>query len=266
MKSRIAVLILVFFSTYNLTAQSLYEVSLSEKTSHSTLIVEGKVIDQRSFWNSNHTMIYTSNKVEVYKVFKGSLSQSILEIVTVGGRVENDGLEISEALKLSKNQVGTFFLYPNSINIKSPTSFQRLWDVYSSSQGFIRYDLNKETASAPFVRYKSISGDFYKDIKTKTNRNFENKKPSFSVSALNNKNTRELTALAPVISSFSPAMVNAGALLDPVNNVLTINGSGFGTGAASAAVLFDDADDGAGGTAFPVAYNDPLVILWSDTQ
>ncbi|MES1226971.1 MAG: hypothetical protein ABUT20_66475, partial [Bacteroidota bacterium] len=266
MKSRILLLVSLFYFPCCLTAQSLYEVSLDEKTTHSQLIIEGKVIDQTSFWNSNHTMIYTSNKIEVYKVFKGSLTQSEIEVVTMGGFVENDGVEMTEVLKLAPNQVGTFFLYPNKINLKSPGSLQTLWDVYSSAQGFIRYDLNKETASAPFVKYKNISTDFYKDIKTRTNRNFENKKPSFSVSALVHKNTRELTTLGPVISSFSPAMVNAGALLDPTNNVLTISGSGFGVGSGMAAVLFDDADDGPGGTPFSVAYNDPLVISWSDTQ
>ena len=265
MKSRIAAFIFLLYSFNNAGAQSLYEVSLAEKTANSPLVIEGRIIEKSSFWNTTHTMIYTRNKVEVYKIFKGSLHEAFIEVITQGGEVDNEGVEVSEVLKLTPNQVGTFFLYPNRANIKSPVSLERLWDVYGSSQGFLRYDLKSETASAPFANYKSISKDLYGQITARTNRSFENKKPSFSVSPIK-KNSRELNALAPVISSFTPAMVNAGSLLDPTNNILTITGSGFGTGSGSAAVLFDDADDGSGGTPFTVAYNDPLVISWSDTQ
>ena len=37
------------------------------------LIAEGKVIEKKSFWNNEHTMIYTANTIEVYKLFKGNL-------------------------------------------------------------------------------------------------------------------------------------------------------------------------------------------------
>ncbi|MEJ0107064.1 MAG: T9SS type A sorting domain-containing protein [Bacteroidota bacterium] len=267
MNIRIVLLLLTVYFSFQSTAQSLYEVSLNEKTNNSTLIVEGRVTDQQSFWNSSHTLIYTSSKVEVYKIFKGILDQSVIEILTIGGTVGNEGLVVSDALNLTKNDVGTFFLFPNAANIKSAINHEKLWDVYSSAQGFIKYDLKNETGSAPFVRYKNISNDFYNEIKTKTRRNFENKKPIFSVTSASKQNARELSTLAiPVITGFSPAMVTAGAFLDPANNLLTINGSGFGTASGSAAVYFDNPDDGTGGMFTSIAYNDPLVVSWSDTQ
>lgn len=249
-------------------AQSLYEVSLNEKTTRSNLIIEGKVVSQTGFWNAKHSMIYTASKVEVYKIFKGRYNSDTIDIITEGGSVGYEIVESSEALKLSLNQVGVFFLYPNVLGITLPGRAETLWDVYSSSQGFLNYDLIHGAASAPFARYKDIVNDLYKELKTKTRRDFENRKPAFSVNTLTKKNNaKELTPLAPTITSFSPAIVNAGALLDPANNVLTINGSGFGnTPSGFAGVFFDDADNGPGGTPYGIAYNDPLIISWTDTQ
>lgn len=267
MKAKILLSLLFFSSFFTVTAQSLYEVTLTEKTVKSSLIIEGKVVDQTSFWNAKHTMIYSSSKVEIYKIFKGSYDKDTLEIITEGGSVGYEVVESSETLRLYKNQSGVFFLFPNSLGIRSPATGDILWDVYSSSQGFIHYDLGKGTASAPFIKYRNIMTDLYNEIKVKTRKEYINKKPGFSVNAFIQKNNAKgLAVLGPSISSFSPAIVNAGALLDPANNVLTINGAGFGTGSGSAAVLFDDADDGSGGTPFTVAYNDPLIISWSNTQ
>ena len=54
-----------------LFSQALYQVDNEEKANNSTLIIEGKVVDKVSFWNETQTMIYTSNKIKVYKFFKG---------------------------------------------------------------------------------------------------------------------------------------------------------------------------------------------------
>jgi hypothetical protein len=268
MKYRILLFFLTTGISFQLVAQSLYEVSLNEKTTRSSLIIEGKVIRQTGFWNANHTMIYTASTVEVYKIFKGSYNKDSIDIITEGGSVGYEIIESSETLKLSVNQIGVFFLYPNVLGIKSPGSLQTLWDVYSSSQGFLNYDLIHGAASAPFARYKDITNDLYNELRNKTRREFENRKPAFSIYAITNKsNAKQLSTLAPTISSFSPAIVNAGSLLDPANNVLTINGSGFGNSpSGSAGVFFDDADNGPGGTPYGIAYNDPLIISWTDTQ
>jgi hypothetical protein len=169
----------------------------------------------------------------------------------------------SDLLSLSKDQMGVFFCTPNSINLRSPKTKKLLYDVYSSAQGFFRYNLKKQTAGAPFVQYDNISNRLYSELIQKTGKQFRNLKPEFSV---NQSNQRVSSVLSASITSFSPTTVNAGALLDPANNVLTINGSGFGTPSGSAAVVFDDANDGSGGAYIAVAYNDPLMISWTDNQ
>jgi hypothetical protein len=265
MKKSLLLLSLLFLSAATLPAfsQALYEVSLDEKVVNSTLIVEGKVVDQECFWNDRHTMIFTSNKIEVYKIFKGNISTTFIEVVTAGGSVGTDQMEASDLLGLSKGDVGVFFTYPNTINLKSPSTGKLLMDVYSSSQGAFRYDPVTLSANAPFVKFANVEGGLYSLLELKTGSQYREVK-SFRVAEL--RPQPQPGARTAVVSSFSPAVVNAGALLDPSTNLLTINGSGFGTASGSAAILFDDANDGTGGTAFTVAFNDPLIVSWSATQ
>jgi hypothetical protein len=261
-KTYFSFVIFLCLFTLKVSAQSLYKVSLDEKVINATLIVEGKVIRQHSFWNPQHTMIFTSNTIELTKVFKGNVISSTIEILTQGGSVGTESIEASDLLTLSKDQVGIFFCFPNTIGLKSPQSKKLLFDVYSSSQGFFAYDLATEKATAPFVQYNNISDHLYTELQVKTGRQMKNLKPEFSPRDIR----RQQRTLAVSITGFSPSRVNAGALLDPSTNLLTITGSGFGTASGNAAVLFDDANDGSGGTAFTVAYNDPLIVSWSDVQ
>lgn len=242
-------------------AQSLYPVSMDEKVTNSQLIVEGKVIEQKSFWDPQHTLIYTSNTIEVYKVFKGTLVTSIIEVMTTGGTVGTQSVTASDLLELSPGEIGVFFCFPNQINLRSPATGKILYDVWSSSQGFLKYNQFTLTANAPFERINNIETGLYRTLEEKIGRAHTEIK-TFRVSSLQNNNRVEVVS----ISGFSPTTVNAGATLDPATNVLTITGTGFGSPAGSAGVFFDDANDGSGGTPFGIAYNNPLIISWSSTS
>ena len=62
----------------------LKKVSLSKQIDKSTLVLEGKVLSKKSFWDTKHQKIYTINTIEVFKVFKGEVLPKI-EIITLGG-------------------------------------------------------------------------------------------------------------------------------------------------------------------------------------
>jgi hypothetical protein len=247
-------------------SQGLYPVSLDEKVSQSALIVEGKVVSKKSFWNSTHTMIYTSNEVEVYKVFKGSLQKKSINIITVGGTVGDHCIIASHLLELEKNQVGVFFCEQNPKLTASFPSSSPVFRVYSSMQGFLRYNLPARSASAPFATYGNIEKSLYLLLKQKTGRTFEIKNNRFSIESALPKVHSDNSTAAPVITSFSPATVNAGALLDPTNNQLTINGSGFGPASGAAAVIFSDADASPGSQFVEIAHDSNLVVSWSNTK
>ncbi|MBS4043092.1 MAG: T9SS type A sorting domain-containing protein [Chitinophagaceae bacterium] len=240
-------------------ANALYPVSLEEKITYSTNIVEGKVVSQTCFWNANHTFIFTSNKIKVYKIFKGGITADYIEVLTQGGTIGDLTIEASDLLSLQIGNIGVFFLYPNVLNLKSPITGEVLMDVYSSSQGCFVYNYNNSKALAPFVTYNDITGRLYSELSIKTGNAMIIKDPSFTI----NSNSTEAT---PVISSFSPMTVNAGASLDPTTNVLAINGSSFGTPGGSAAVLFSDGNTGGISPSFVVNSTDNQIISWTETQ
>ncbi|HUQ66254.1 MAG TPA: hypothetical protein VM101_08870, partial [Flavitalea sp.] len=257
----IGYLIFCFISAHS---QGLYPITTEQKIIKSTLIIEGKVLAKKSAWNSSHTMIYTSSQVEVYKVFKGTLQAKTIDIITVGGAVDRHVIQASHLLELNRNDVGVFFCRPNT-DKNIPSDFAAAFDVYSSSQGFYKYDLPSGSASAPFIEYNNIQRTLYRDLSNKTGRSPEIKNSSFSVENPAGKFQSDNSTLAPSITSFSPTTVTAGTLLDPTNNILTITGTGFGTKTGSAAVLFSNADAGTG--SFTTVDNTSvLIISWSATQ
>ena len=261
-KSTLFAGLLIACSFFNkISAQALYPVALDEKVQHSTLITEGTVVSKQSFWNPAHSMIYTSNKVKLHKIFKGDLQPEYIEVLTQGGTVGTEQVEASDLADLSVGETGLFFCYPNSINLRNPANNVLLWDIYSSAQGFVRYDLNSKIADAPFAKYSNIVSDLYPVVTAKVGRSFTNVDQQFVVGADPVPQTEVLG-----ITSFSPTAVAAGATANTATNLLTITGTDFGNAAGSAAILFDDANNGTGGTAFVVAYNDPLVVSWSNTQ
>ena len=253
------VLLLIGFSP--LHAQ-LYKIDLKHKINKASLIVEGSVTDQYSFWNDEHTIIYTANKVHIYKIFKGKLESKEIEVLTQGGTVGTKCLKVSDVLELKKGETGMFFLYENALRIPSPSTKKILFDVYSSKQGFLRYDKAKKSAAAPFATYQNPDKTLYDEIKKESGVQEKVVDASFKVSAGNVSNG---TADAAIVS-FSPATVHAGAINDDANNILTITGSGFGDTTGEAGVEFKDGNNDNTDPDYKIDYNSPYIISWTDTQ
>jgi hypothetical protein len=252
----IVALIFSLISFSNLQSQTLLRrISLNEQIANSSLVIEGKVISKKSFWNSDNTLIYTSNIVEVYKIFKGEYVEKV-EVITVGGTVGLNALVSSTSLKLRNGDVGVFTLLDANINSNSnEKTTNKQFKTYSSSQGFYKYNLDNDVVVNPFGKKSGIQSSFYKEIMSITKANYiEVSKLSFS--SLNKGGTSIAKTNAVIISGFSPTIAQAGT-----KQILTINGSGFG--ASQGKVSFSSADDGA--TSFFEALK-TQIISWSDTQ
>jgi hypothetical protein len=143
----------------DLSAQ-LQAVSLQQRVENSSLVFEAKVLSKTSFWDTDRRHIYTSNLVSVYKVFKGELSSSTVEVITIGGIVGNQMEKVSYGLDLKEGSVGVFTCIPNNIKLSKVSKNLQL-RPYSEIQGFIRYDLNTGTARDVFKVYKNVSGEIY---------------------------------------------------------------------------------------------------------
>lgn len=236
-----------------LPAQCLmYPVLLSARVPQSNLVVEGKVIDQACFWNTEHNRIYTSSLVDVYKTFKNS-GASYIEVITEGGTVGDKKQVVHPELTLRVGDVGVFTLVSNG----QPAQFGKpVFEAYAGAQGFIRYNLAENRATEPFDAYNNITTDLYPAIQQLTGTNYIQVKAvnPFQQSITAGNTTQAVAA----ITSFTPTTITAGT-----NSVLTINGTSFGTTATASQIGFRNADDGGATFISPLASE---IISWTNTQ
>lgn len=169
---RSAGLFLLLFYAHPSFAQ-LVPISLKERIENSTIILEGKVISQASYWNETQTNIYTVNVVEVYKVFKGQLSAKQVEIITLGGIVGDRMERITHSLELKVNDTGIFTAIPSTTKLKAVSPHLNQLKAFAGIQGFIRYDLKNTTAKDVFNNYDDIQKELYIKIAAQTKSNFK---------------------------------------------------------------------------------------------
>ncbi|MCF8273861.1 MAG: T9SS type A sorting domain-containing protein [Flavobacteriaceae bacterium] len=244
----------VFLITTNVMSQvMLKQISLEQQINNSTLVIEGEVISKRSFWNNN--LIYTANTIKIYKVFKGEQLTTI-DVITPGGVVENVNQIVSPSLKLNKGDLGVFTLYDNNIFFSSNSKLtNKQFIVYSSLQGFYKYNIKKDAVINPFSKTQGVTSVFYDKISSLTNSKYV-EITKIDINGLYLKSSQTVKMLAPSISNFSPTTATAGTKM-----VLTINGSGFGS--TKGKVSFSNADDG--GSTYVEAL-DSQVLTWADNK
>lgn len=238
-----------------LSAQcSVREVPLVQRANASSLIVEGTVTEQYSYWNSTHTMIYTANKIELYKIFKGSVSTDAIEIITEGGTVDMDRITVEPSLQLTVGDVGVFAcMAPERVqnNLASRNALPQ-YEAYASLQGFLQYDLTSNTASDHFRTYSNIESEIF-DVVAPVGYTEVKARPNTSTQRVGDQLLAPLT-----INSFAPGTVTAGT-----GTTITIDGGGFGAVQGSSVVRFRNADDGGATYITPLASQ---YISWSSTQ
>ncbi|MEW6470259.1 MAG: PKD domain-containing protein [Bacteroidota bacterium] len=255
---RILLTLIAAVSALQITGQcSLIEVSLAQRASASDLIVEGKVIAKNSYWDAEHKKIYTANRVEVYKIFKGSLAGTEIEVLTEGGTVGNYMIRVEPSLELNLGDVGVFTCETVK-RFKVPVSKSAVpqYEAYASVQGFIKYDLVSLTAAEPFRVYTDINAEVYKALLS-SKKTWQTVIP-FDI--YSNASTNKSGPYPDVmsISGFSPTTVTAGT-----GTTITITGTNFGATQGSGVVRFRNADDGGSTTITPLASQ---YVSWSNTQ
>lgn len=110
-------------------------ITIEQKTEQSDLIVEGKVIGQRTFIGKGEE-VYTENRLLISQVLKGELSEQEISIVTWGGKYDTKVITWTHLPQLSINQYGVFFLNPSLISENgNSTNQNRLFDIFSGNQG-----------------------------------------------------------------------------------------------------------------------------------
>ncbi|WP_400192569.1 matrixin family metalloprotease [Hymenobacter sp. B81] len=225
------------------------------RAQRATLVVEGEVLEQRSFWDAPRRRIYTAHTVRVFRLLKGTLPAGAREltVLTEGGQVGNELQVLTNTLALRRGEQGLLFLTPSRLSGTAAGA----WEVYASQQGFVRYDLVELSAAEPFRRYPQIDAELYRQLLPGLSQPARVLAPNPALLAAQARHAeagRDVNAA--LITSLSPLTLRAGT-----GEVLTISGLGFG--AAPGQVAFRNADDG-GNSYTPALRAD--ILAWSDTQ
>ena len=234
-------IVLASFS-FSFSQCMLYEVSLEERFNNSVSVIEGKVLDQYAVKIDGY--IYTIHEIEPTASFKGNSENEIIKIATPGGKLNDEILVVTPSLQLSVDESGVFFIKDQYI-----TDHAR--KLYAGPQGFLRYDIEKNMAYAPFDEFYGIAENLYPLLIELGQNNYTRiKKINFNNSSPNNKT-------AGPITSISPDTLSAGT-----KSILTITGSGFGVSRGSGRVEFDNASSGPSSVS-PAAAQ---YISWKDNE
>lgn len=234
----------------------LKEIPLKQQIEKSSLVIEGKVISKKSFWDTNRYNIYTANTIEVYKVFKGD-GNATVEIITPGGSIGLKAEVVTPSLKLNVGDMGVFTLHDNHVPLNTASkSNHKKFMAYSSLQGFYKYNINKDIAVNTFSSKRGITKSFYSEIMRHTKMGFF-EISHFDIAAKQAKFTQTKKSLfVPGDFTFTPTTSTAGT-----ESELTITGSNFGLDQGQ--VYFSNADDG--GATF-VAALDTQVKSWGESS
>lgn len=226
--------------------------SIQNAVDSSAMIVSGEVVQQYSYWTESRSTIYTVNTVEVSKIFKSNHSPSYVNVITEGGLVGMDGLIVSHQVRLRKKTKGYFFLQMIDVNLLGYKSEENLYKFENNANGFFSYDAYKDEVKLPKDKLKR--DDFETILSSRSNQ-----KTTLIKSQLLSSHISSLSSSA-VIDQLNPTTIEAGD-----SQILTINGSGFGTpsGNTFGDVEFKNADDG-GDTWLEVLNSQ--IVSWSDNQ
>jgi hypothetical protein len=229
----------------------LQKIHLKDRVEAASIIAEGKIVSQVSYWDAEERKILTSNYMEIHKLFKGVSENAILEIITEGGIVGDKMMRVSGSLQLKENDYGVFLLQETRSGIKLPAEKkQGCFEIYAWHQGFFKINISDFSAQGIFENFNDTESELY-PLLSKV-------KPTIKKEISTEKKINGGAKSIPIVSGFSPQTITAGT-----KTRLTITGSGFGTSRGNSEVLFSNADDGGSTTTFPLPGE---YISWSNEQ
>ena len=130
----------------------LARISFSDQVLAANVIVEGKVIAKKSYWDKGKKNIYTVNTIDVSKSYKGKVAQQ-LHIVTLGGTVGLKAVIARPSLSLDTNEAGVFVAEAFLLELEGFSSSAPLYRTIGVSQGFYRYDKSNGSVINPFENF-----------------------------------------------------------------------------------------------------------------
>jgi hypothetical protein len=240
-------------------------ISLQERLTNSSLVIEGKVISEYTRWDDSSRNIYTIHKVQILRYFKGTSTKDTIEFCDMGGWVGNQGQESTNTLHPELGSIGILTLIPTNDPFNSSNNY---YEPYAGPQGFIEYHQEDSSAHAVFDSYSNYAGSLLDSIHTYISNSTWVKKNSVSWkstvimgAAPGSGSVPSAISTSAVISGFTPTSSYAGRG-DTIT--ITITGSGFGATQGTSYVQFRDADQQT--SVYSSATVTGNYISWSDTE
>ena len=110
--TRLPLAILLLLCAHSLHAQCAGApvVPLEQRLQAADHVLEGLIIDRYAFRGADGRTIYTANLIEVSRVFKGGYTEPTIELITLGGYLGDEGLEVHPELEVHVDNGGIFLL------------------------------------------------------------------------------------------------------------------------------------------------------------
>lgn len=238
----------------------LFPKTIEDQVTDNALVVEGVIVSKEAYYDATYQRIYTSNTVQIHKVFKGEIDVGEIVVITEGGIIGNKMQVATPSLEVEEGETGLFFLNP-APDEKKPSNAATTTLFYypnDNALSFIKYDDFGQEAVSVFEKYTDIEGELYQRIQDQTQYAYK------SVAPLNFKAKKEQlndplkTVAIPVVECMEPDVISAGT-----ESILTIHGSGFGAYETGCSIEFKNPNDG-GITNKAVPANH--IISWEDSE
>jgi len=219
------------------------ETTWAQRVDQSEVVVRGGVISVKSYWNAQHTMIYTDVTIRADEYLKGQGPTD--KIITLpGGSLGGDTVSVSDVPVFEEGNYGIVLLTPSGYVTGGPDGLYLMMNTHSPSSKAL------STGEDRFLLWINSY------IKGQTGSTFE----ELPDTPLNEMFPKQSTGMFPKalqtasITGVSPATISAGT-----GDVLTVYGSGFGVPSGYAGIYLRFKDNVYGNAFAPVQ-------SWSDTQ
>jgi hypothetical protein len=149
-------------------------LSFEDRVSKSDAIVEGKVIGTDGFLGLKGS-VFTSVIIQISKIFKGDIKDTIVELVIEGGTIPSGPYKgaITAAIDgccplLYKGMGGMFFLRQNNSSIQSGKKIQSYFYLQGLSLFYYHTDPFNPPATGPDQQYHDLEKELYEPIEAIT--------------------------------------------------------------------------------------------------
>lgn len=160
MKSKILVFFLLVAANHQLFSfdSTQYRLALLDGIQRCQFIVEGEIIEAKSYWDEEQTTIYTSYTMELFQVWKQPLgmestlsSGDRVNVIVKGGTVGNKTMWLTHGPRIELGQKG-MYLADISISPDDPNEPSGNTNLNLHNDILLNYDYSKGYVSAKYYK------------------------------------------------------------------------------------------------------------------